>query len=70
MYLGICEVKLASIKLIFNFQMEVNNFDIGYKKEAPVFSHFHIVGYHDDEVILVNKITIISADSTVNTLSM
>ena len=41
--------------------MDINNFGRGYKKLAAIFSHLHIVGYYDDEVILVNKTTIIPA---------
>ena len=58
MYLGICEVKVASIKLLFNLQMGVNNFGKGYMKEAAIFSHLHILDYNDDEFIIGPKLTV------------
>ena len=49
--------KLASIKLFFSFQMDLNNFGGGYKEDATL----HIEGYHDNVVIIVDEIIIFSA---------
>ena len=53
-----------------NNMLKGDNYVVLSLKEDAIFSYLHIVHYHDDEFILVNKITIMSSLLYVLTLDL